>query len=374
VRGNTLGNVRVGRKVIHIIARTAACEFQAKVEFAESKLGTPWAGFYKCQDFASEVAAGRPHSFQRDALVAVSLLVSGWFRVIRESATAAKETARAALESSAPSVGAKRNVKHAPCAAAFLAFIDGLLLRFSLVCRCTPTCEIPIRGERRALFVESGPQDARLAALRTDGHGFFFRTRLIVFALRPSSPHILAAICDRAPRDAFRKPWSTGRSGAGIRGRTDGRFDVALLAAKFSAFHDGSLLRAHLSSGRSPGNEIAVRRDGAADAAEAGRDNASGSARFGAILHGDLLCAGLGILLKRPARDFILLAVRNGAPAAAALALALDSAEFRLNIAAMRIANGPAAPAAGALHALGHAIRTGRGRNEGRPDQRAYEK
>jgi hypothetical protein len=81
VRRNTLGNVMVGRKVIHIVARTAAEELDAKVEFAESKLGTPWAGFYNCQDFASEVSSGRPQSFQREGLIAASVLVGGliWF-------------------------------------------------------------------------------------------------------------------------------------------------------------------------------------------------------------------------------------------------------------------------------------------------------
>jgi hypothetical protein len=80
VRRNTLADVLAGRKVIHIVARTAA-DLDAKVSFAEFKLGTLWAGFYNCQDFASEVATGKPQSFQREALVAVSLLVSGlvWF-------------------------------------------------------------------------------------------------------------------------------------------------------------------------------------------------------------------------------------------------------------------------------------------------------
>jgi hypothetical protein len=81
VRRNTLGNVLAGRKVIHIVARTVAEELQTKVRFAESKLGTPWAGFYNCQDFASEVATGKPQSFQREAFVTVSVLVGGlvWF-------------------------------------------------------------------------------------------------------------------------------------------------------------------------------------------------------------------------------------------------------------------------------------------------------
>ena len=78
VRRNTLGNVLAGRKVIHIVARTVA-DLQAKVEFAESKLGIPWTGFYNCQDFASEVATGRPQSFQRDAVVAVSLITAVGF-------------------------------------------------------------------------------------------------------------------------------------------------------------------------------------------------------------------------------------------------------------------------------------------------------
>lgn len=67
--------------MIHIVARTAVCELQAKVAFAESKLDTLWAGFYNCQDFASEVATGRPQSFQRDAIVAFGIVFGGlaWF-------------------------------------------------------------------------------------------------------------------------------------------------------------------------------------------------------------------------------------------------------------------------------------------------------
>lgn len=71
VRVNMLGNVLVGRKVIHIVARTMVEDLRSKVEFAESKLGTLWAGFYNCQDFASEVATGKLQSFQRDAMVAL---------------------------------------------------------------------------------------------------------------------------------------------------------------------------------------------------------------------------------------------------------------------------------------------------------------
>ena len=81
VRRNTFGNVAAGRKVIHIVGRTAAEALDAKIEFAESKLGTPWAGFYNCQDFASEVATGKPQSFQREGIIAASVLVGGlmWF-------------------------------------------------------------------------------------------------------------------------------------------------------------------------------------------------------------------------------------------------------------------------------------------------------
>jgi hypothetical protein len=52
----------------------------------------------------------------------------------------------------------------------------------------------------------------------------------------------------------------------------------------------------------------------------------------------------------------------------------LDPAKLRLNIAGMGIANGPAAPAARALHALGNAIRAGRGRKEDRLNRGASEK
>jgi hypothetical protein len=81
VRRNTLANVLAGRKAIQIVARTAAGELEAKVNFAEWRLGTQWAAFYNCQDFASEVATGRPQSFQREAVVALSLFAAGllWF-------------------------------------------------------------------------------------------------------------------------------------------------------------------------------------------------------------------------------------------------------------------------------------------------------
>lgn len=78
VRRNTLANVLAGRKVIHIVGRTAPADLAAKVWVAESRLETLWSAFYNCQDFASEVATGRPQSFQREGLVAVSLLVGGF--------------------------------------------------------------------------------------------------------------------------------------------------------------------------------------------------------------------------------------------------------------------------------------------------------
>jgi hypothetical protein len=83
VRRNTLGNVLAGRKVIHIVARAEPADLDAKVRFAESKLGTPWAGFYNCQDFASEVATGTPQSCTRCRIA--RLQRSG---VVRESAAA----------------------------------------------------------------------------------------------------------------------------------------------------------------------------------------------------------------------------------------------------------------------------------------------
>jgi hypothetical protein len=80
VRKSAFANVLAGRQVITIMARTGTVEeLHEKVSFAESKLGTPWAGFYNCQDFASEVATGRPQSFQREGLVAMSLLLAGGF-------------------------------------------------------------------------------------------------------------------------------------------------------------------------------------------------------------------------------------------------------------------------------------------------------
>lgn len=77
VRRNTLANVLAGRLVIQIVGRTAPADFQAKLAFAESMLGTPWSGFYNCQDFASEVATGKPQSFQREAAIALSLVFGG---------------------------------------------------------------------------------------------------------------------------------------------------------------------------------------------------------------------------------------------------------------------------------------------------------
>jgi hypothetical protein len=68
VRRNTLANVLAGRKVIHIVARTAPADTVAKLYFAESRSGTLWSVFYNCQDFASEVVTGRPQSFQREGL------------------------------------------------------------------------------------------------------------------------------------------------------------------------------------------------------------------------------------------------------------------------------------------------------------------
>ncbi len=78
VRRNWLQNVLVGRKAIQIVARTQPEELVAKVEFAESKLGTLWEGFYNCQDFASEVATGRPQSFQREGILSLAALAGGF--------------------------------------------------------------------------------------------------------------------------------------------------------------------------------------------------------------------------------------------------------------------------------------------------------
>ena len=77
MRRNTLANVLEGRKVIHIVSRTVPEELDGKVKFAESKLGTLWAGFHNCQDYASEVATGRPRSFQREALVVLAAIIGG---------------------------------------------------------------------------------------------------------------------------------------------------------------------------------------------------------------------------------------------------------------------------------------------------------
>jgi hypothetical protein len=74
VRKNPLANVLAGRKVIQIVSRTAPADLDAKVTFAEARLGTPWAAFYNCQDFASEVATGIAQSFQRDAILGIPLV------------------------------------------------------------------------------------------------------------------------------------------------------------------------------------------------------------------------------------------------------------------------------------------------------------
>lgn len=77
VRRNLLSNVLAGRQAIHIVARTAPSEFAARVLLAEWRVGTPWAAFYNCQDFASEVATGKPQSFQRDAVLVTSAIFAG---------------------------------------------------------------------------------------------------------------------------------------------------------------------------------------------------------------------------------------------------------------------------------------------------------
>ena len=94
VRRNWLANVLVGRKVIHIVARTMVEHLPFKVEFAESKLGTLWAGFYNCQDFASEVATGKPQSFQREAVVALSMVFGGLIWVANQQQPPRKRRAR----------------------------------------------------------------------------------------------------------------------------------------------------------------------------------------------------------------------------------------------------------------------------------------
>jgi hypothetical protein len=74
-------------------------------------------------------------------------------------------------------------MKHAPCATRLLAFVDRFLLRLSLVCRISPTREIPVGGECSALLVESRPQNTGLAALGTIIQGLFLRARPVWFAL-----------------------------------------------------------------------------------------------------------------------------------------------------------------------------------------------
>lgn len=94
VRRNWLQHVLAGRTVIHIVARTMAEDFQSKLAFAESKLGTLWAGFYNCQDFASEVATGKPQSFQRDAVVGLSIVFGGLMLVANQAQPRRKRRSR----------------------------------------------------------------------------------------------------------------------------------------------------------------------------------------------------------------------------------------------------------------------------------------
>jgi hypothetical protein len=69
-------------------------DLRFKVEFAESKLGTLWAGFYNCQDFASEVATGKAQSFQRDAVVALSMVFGSLIWVANQQHPPRKRRAR----------------------------------------------------------------------------------------------------------------------------------------------------------------------------------------------------------------------------------------------------------------------------------------
>jgi hypothetical protein len=94
VRRNWLENVLVGRKVIHIVSRTTADDLPFRVAFAESKLGTLWAGFYNCQDFASEVATGTPQSFQRDAVVGLSIVFGGLMLIASQQQPRPKRPSR----------------------------------------------------------------------------------------------------------------------------------------------------------------------------------------------------------------------------------------------------------------------------------------
>ena len=84
VRRNWLGNVLVGRKGSTPSPERCLKTFPSKMDFAESKLGTLWAGFYNCQDFASEVATGKPQSFWRDAVVALSMVLASLILVANQ--------------------------------------------------------------------------------------------------------------------------------------------------------------------------------------------------------------------------------------------------------------------------------------------------
>src|SRR5580658_4221607 len=218
------------------------------------------------------------------------------------------------LGQSTSSHRAKRDVKHAPCAAGLLAVIDGFLLRLPLVCRRSPACEIAIRGERSALLVESGPQDARLAALGADGQRLFFGACLIVFALRPSCSHVPAAVCDGAPET---RPgcWRARerRARARARGRADRRSRGAVLIAESDTFRDRSLLRVEFCAGCSPGDLVAIRRDGAAGVVKTSFDQALRAALFDTILESEMFRSGLVALVERNAPVLILPAVSDSA-------------------------------------------------------------
>src|SRR5713101_1143440 len=72
VRRTNTREVLCQYKVIEIVSRSTPVELARRIAEAEQRIGTPWSGFYTCQDFTSEIFTGKPGSFQRDAIVGLA--------------------------------------------------------------------------------------------------------------------------------------------------------------------------------------------------------------------------------------------------------------------------------------------------------------
>ena len=75
IQTTTMDALFAGRGLIQIVSRMHPRHVAARTQFASSKLGQPWSALYNCQDFASEVATGRPSSFQRDCIAGLLFTV-----------------------------------------------------------------------------------------------------------------------------------------------------------------------------------------------------------------------------------------------------------------------------------------------------------